>query len=252
MSVFLAILKIILLILCYVIGLAFVLLALILSVPVRYEASFYQSGSLAYQFHVSWMLHFFTLSKRMDSDDIQVRVLGIPLKKITGNKTKKKQKSISSDAKRLKKGKQEAPKGKIKEKKDGTSKRKNDFSFDTVSSIIDFIRNEKKRRGIRRLYEEIVFALNYLKPKKLRGEIRFGTGDPADTGMLTGIISLFPVVYQENLQVSPDFEEKILYVDVSIKGRLQILYLIYIALRIYEDKDIMRLWKVWNHHKGGK
>ena len=188
----------------------------------------------------------------MDSDDIQVRVLGIPLKKITGNKTKKKQKSISSDAKRLKKGKQEAPKGKIKEKKDGTSKRKNDFSFDTVSSIIDFIRNEKNRRGIRRLYEEIVFALNYLKPKKLRGEIRFGTGDPADTGMLTGIISLFPVVYQENLQISPDFEEKILYVDVSIKGRLQILYLIYIALRIYEDKDIMRLWKVWNHHKGGK
>lgn len=67
---------------------------------------------------------------------------------------------------------------------------------------------KQNKKLLKRLYREIKELLKYLAPKKVRGTFAFGTGDPSSTGLVTGLISLFPIAYQEGVYVTPDFEEK--------------------------------------------
>ena len=78
---------------------------------------------------------------------------------------------------------------------------------------------KQNKKLLKRLYREIKELLKYLAPKKVRGTFAFGTGDPSSTGLVTGLISLFPIAYQEGVYVTPDFEEKRLAADFFVKSR---------------------------------
>ena len=88
---------------------------------------------------------------------------------------------------------------------------------------------------------EIKELLKYLAPKKVRGTFAFGTGDPSSTGLVTGLISLFPIVYQEGVYVTPDFEEKRLAADFLVKGRMRVIY--FLRLFLVLEKELKRMWK---------
>ena len=145
---------------------------------------------------------------------------------------------------------------KIKEKRQGKNKkkrkrkkdrRKKNFSFRKVSSIIGFV----KQNGmvIRRLLGEVQALICYLLPTKVCGEMIVGTGDPASTGLMIGGLSLFPVVYQEKLKITPDFEEKRFEAKGYIKGRLRMIYFVRLLLRLYKDRELKHLWKQFNQVK---
>ena len=77
----------------------------------------------------------------------------------------------------------------------------------------------------------------------MRGTFAFGTGDPSSTGRVTGLISLVPIAYQEGVYVTPDFEEKRLDADFFVKGRMRVIYFLRLFLRLYQDKELKRMWK---------
>ena len=129
------------------------------------------------------------------------------------------------------------PAGLIYQKK----KSKKNFSFQGLSSIMKCVKQNKKL--LKRLYREIKELLKYLAPKKVRGTFAFGTGDPSSTGLVTGLISLFPIAYQEGVYVTPDFEEKRLAADFFVKGRIRVIYFLRLFLRLYQDKELKRMWK---------
>ena len=120
-------------------------------------------------------------------------------------------------------------------------KSKKHFSFQGLSSIMKCVKQNKKL--LKRLYREIKELVKYLAPKKVRGTFAFGIGDPSSTGLVTGLISLFPIAYQEGVLVTPDFEEKRLDADFFVKGRMRVIYFLRLFLRLYQDKELKRMWK---------
>lgn len=83
-------------------------------------------------------------------------------------------------------------------------------------------------------------TLKHILPRKVKGYVHYGMDEPYKTGQVTGYLSLLPFVYQKGLSMQPDFEQKVLELDVKLKGRIQLGYL----LRIVLNRNIWRTLKV--------
>ena len=84
----------------------------------------------------------------------------------------------------------------------------------------------------------ILHVLKNLLPKKIRGRILFGAASPDVTGYVYGVYCVLKTMYPKrfSLEVTPDFERKVLEADVLIKGRFMVITLLIDALRIFFDK----------------
>ncbi len=82
-------------------------------------------------------------------------------------------------------------------------------------------------------------TLKHILPRKVKGYVHYGMDEPYKTGQVTGYLSLLPFVYQKGLSMQPDFEKKVLEMDVKLKGRIQLGYL----LRIVLNRNIWRTIK---------
>ena len=206
MWIFLLILKWIFIILGILLGLVLLFTALVLCVPVRYRAAGDNHEKIQYSFKVSWLLSVVAVKKKKDSEQIVFSVFGIPIKRMGNEKPVKK--TV------------------VKSEKEKEPEPLQDNKEETGEPVLA-AQEEKK----------------YLAPKKVRGTFAFGTGDPSSTGLVTGLISLFPIAYQEGVYVTPDFEEKRLAADFFVKGRIRVIYFLRLFLRLYQDKELKRMWK---------
>ncbi len=231
-------------------------------VPVRYMWEMDTRGDgLRYGFYFHWLFRFLTVRKKMDGDTVLLRLCGIPLLRPGGEKAGRKKAEKESSGKekegeessgkekevkkRSEEGKEEERSGGKSDQKRGGEKKKPEkkhFSFDKLSSIMNFVRDSGNRILFRRLRGEAVKVFRHLSPRKIRGYLRVGTGDPCTTGLLIGGMSLLPVVYQEDFSISPDFEEKVLEGSLRMTGRVQVLFLLRVLLRLYRDRDLKRIF----------
>ena len=241
MWIFLLILKWIFIILGILLGLVLLFTLLVLCVPVRYRAAGDNREKIQYSFKVSWLLSVVAVKKKKDSEQIVFSVFGIPIKRM-GNEKPVKKNVVKSEKEKEPEPLQDNKKRTFsRTKKAKKKKNKKNFSFQGLSSIMKCVKQNKKL--LKRLYREIKELLKYLAPKKVRGTFAFGTGDPSSTGLVTGLISLFPIAYQEDVYVTPDFEEKRLAADFFVKGRMRVIYFLRLFLRLYQDKELKRMWK---------
>ena len=74
-------------------------------------------------------------------------------------------------------------------------------------------------------------------PKHHNIDILFGTGDPASTGEILGAVYAMTFLLGVNITVTPDFENKVIEVQSSFKGRIRLFTLLIIALKAYRNKD---------------
>ena len=270
MWIILAILKWIGILIGAILGLCLLLFALVVFVPVRYRIQGRKKEETAYSFRFTWLFSFISIRKRETSDLVRLCICGIPIKRLAGsagtNKVKKQKTEAETEVgtKELedepssdregtvvraepKKRRENRAKEKQGESKKKTRRKKKHFSFQKVSSIIGCVKQDKK--ALKRLFHEIRELICYLSPGKVRGEMVFGTGDPASTGLVIGGISLLPAAYREGVRITPDFEEKRLEAEGYIKGRVRVVYFLRLLFRLYKDKELKHLWKQINHVK---
>ncbi len=241
------------------------MLAAILFVPVRYrvEGSYGEETNASFCIH--WLCHIVQLKKKNQDAKIRFTVFGIPIRKKQEKKHRKtkpqKEKSTESSvtkqlepvAKESMDGesvKQKAPahqKSETKRKK--KEKRKKRFSFSGISSIIKFVREQATKDTIRMLKGEAVLTLKHILPRKVTGYVRFGTGDPASTGIILGIVSLFPFSYQKGVTIVPDFEEAVCEARGKAKGRVRVFPLLRIIWRVYRNQELRKLIKRYDQLK---
>lgn len=109
--------------------------------------------------------------------------------------------------------------------------------FETKEKIVTFLENEVHQQAFLKIKKEFFWLLKHLRPKKVRGKVRFGFDDPCRTGqVLAGLSVLYPF-YGENVEIEPDFENEILTGNLFIKGCIRGITL------------ITPIWKlVWNKH----
>ena len=122
----------------------------------------------------------------------------------------------------------------------------------SVQDLVDILRSDAGKAFICIVKENVIHLWKQIHPRRMRGKVIFGTGDPCSTGELLGVFALFYAWYGNGVQIVPDFEQKRIEGNVSFRGRIRMITLICIAWRIIKNKDGRKLlheWEKWKEEK---
>lgn len=115
--------------------------------------------------------------------------------------------------------------------------------YDKIKKAKQFIMNKDNQAALWLVKNRALRILLHMLPKKLKGNVHFGTGDPSTTGQILGVYSMCYPFLKDRIYVVPEFEEVIFEMDLEAKGRIRIFTLLKHAFLLYRDKDIKRLIK---------
>ncbi|MCI5873242.1 MAG: DUF2953 domain-containing protein [Clostridiales bacterium] len=109
-----------------------------------------------------------------------------------------------------------------------------------ASDLKAVITDEANRNVILAVVAELKYLFGHFKFRKLVTDLRFSAGDPAATGQALGILSMFPVLYQYQVSVIPDFESEESYVKgtFEIKGRMRVIHFVASVIRLWKKKEV--------------
>lgn len=262
------ILKIIGIIILVLLGIVLLLAALVLFVPVRYKVEAKAEGefaSLSLRAKASWLLYVLSVSGVYERQKFvwTLRIFGVKVRKRKKEtliqEEEENQPVISEEHIENEKDTEPKTEQKPKEKKKGLL---NKIKC-TIRNICDKIK--KIRRLLKDLYEfltdsvhvlafqkfkaEVCSLAKHLRPRKLKGTVRFGLDDPYHTGqVLAGLSVLYPF-YGERISIIPDFEEKVLEGNVYAKGHIRTIYFLRMILKLFFDKDVKQTYKKYKNIK---
>lgn len=109
--------------------------------------------------------------------------------------------------------------------------------------ILQEIRDETNQNVLRLLFREGKALLGHYLPRRLKADVRFGMADPAATGQLLGVLSLFPVFLRPGVLIAPDFMAEKIYVDGSFEmcGHVRAVHVLVAALHLWREQDVKKL-----------
>lgn len=272
LEIILLILKIIGITALSLLGVIVLVLLLVLFVPIRYKISSTNEvdGDIEARGTVSWLLHFIHVKAEYKKElSYYVKVFGFKIypkneKKKESKQTDKRKKSDTRSQntdKELEISMKESKEKSVKKVKvpseERSSDEKNKFTFrglydkikETFSKIkknIDLINEESTKRAIVLCKGELIHIIKVIFPRNIRGVLKLGLENPALTGEIYGgYCALYPI-HKGNIVMIPCFEEEVFEYRVIAVGRIRIITLIIIAVKIYFNKDIQRLIKIFN------
>ena len=91
---------------------------------------------------------------------------------------------------------------------------------------------------------QLFALLKSISPKKVKGNLTIGTGDPASTGQVLAIYGMLYPILGNNISITPDFEQQIIEGKLFVKGRITAFKALKMALVIYFNKDVGRVIKL--------
>lgn len=143
-----------------------------------------------------------------------------------------------------------------------------EFSEDDDAFFTGEDSGEKTKKGIPPIVSEIIHiedkkgifsALGKLLKRLLKGILpgnlfvkgTFGTGDPTTTGYLLAAAGILTARFGNDIQIKGDFSKAAAEdVEIRIKGRIVLAYLLWAALAFLLAKPVRRaLWKLWKARK---
>lgn len=134
----------------------------------------------------------------------------------------------------------------------------------TICSIYDKIKAAKETAGY---YKELLQSeefksclsfvtgktgklLRHILPKRVRGYLLFGTGQPDQTGYILGMISIIRGMRgYDKFHIEADFERQIVEGKIQCKGRIRLATVGILALQIYQKKELKELISKWKREE---
>ncbi len=111
---------------------------------------------------------------------------------------------------------------------------------DKTEQYKKFVRAGTTKQAFQVLKQNVVLLLKHLNPTKIKGQVTYGSGDPASTGKQLGYLSLILPLYYNKIDITPDFSQKILEGDIFIKGRIRVYNILYYCCKVYFNKYVKR------------
>lgn len=168
------------------------ILGMVLFIPVRYRVHAKTKDglqNLEVDLEAYWLLHLFSARYRYRNRKSE-RSLKIGRKQVGKKKQRQKRQSEHSEQKKQKKY--------------------------TVSEICDKIKPVFQEKD----NLEILKFAKMLRPRRLRGYVKFGFEDPYHTGQVLAFLAILYPFYGYRVTITPDFEQKILEGDLEAKGHV--------------------------------
>ena len=268
------ILKIIGTILLAILGIIILALCVVLLVPLRYVISAESKGNMEtsrveVKFH--WLLHLFSGRALYENQELKYKIRALWMiladSEEDANPSKKVKETVTEDAS-TNESKVEAepevesaaeseaeseaePTEEVKSETKAESKKKESKEnkleklkctiknlCDKIKMVLEFIKDEAHINTLTRLKKEFIRLLKFLKPKKLKGKIRFGMEDPYVTGQILAVLSVLYPFYAERVEIYPEFDQKILEGNLYVKGHVRGIYVLIMAFNLIIDKNV--------------
>ena len=100
---------------------------------------------------------------------------------------------------------------------------------------------------LRKLIGYALYLIRGWKPRRIRGYIEFGTGQPDVTGKLTGLIYLLLPEEADRFDIRPDFYEKRFRTDVTMSGHIRLYRAFVVAVKVLLDREFWELLRMIRH-----
>ena len=95
--------------------------------------------------------------------------------------------------------------------------------------------------GIRYLLENIKKIIRHIRPDKIEGYGRLGFDDPYNTAAVCSFLEILRGWHLHKLNLDYVFDEEVYEGEINIEGRIFIIYLVYIAARLYLNKSTRKM-----------
>lgn len=106
-----------------------------------------------------------------------------------------------------------------------------------MEMIGDLLEDEDIIDAVKRIKRYGVNGVKLLLPQKLNAKIIFGFEDPYYTGKVLGWTAALIPIYGDHINITPDFEKRILKGELKIKGRIRRYKILYLLWKVYKEKD---------------
>ncbi len=106
--------------------------------------------------------------------------------------------------------------------------------------------------AVKLTFSQLWVLLKKIKPSKIEGNVIFGTGDPATTGQAIGAVAALYGFFPKKFHITPDFEEERYEGKLHIKGKLRLIHVVIIALKLIIDKNFRYVVKKVLAKEGSK
>ena len=95
--------------------------------------------------------------------------------------------------------------------------------------------------------------LKSIRPRKMEGNLLFGTGSPDTTGYVLGVYGMLSPFVGNMFLLTPDFEDKVLKGRVYIAGHIMLVKILWQGILLVLDKKLWHFMsKVKKEKKHGK
>lgn len=115
---------------------------------------------------------------------------------------------------------------------------------DTIEYYRKVIEGEAFRRSFALCKNELLRIGKALKPQKFQVQLLIGMDDPAATGEILAVWGMLYPVIGGYVDVAGDFERKRLEGHLLLKGKIRFFTFLRVAVKIYFNKDIRKLYKL--------
>lgn len=109
--------------------------------------------------------------------------------------------------------------------------------------ILGFIQLDANKEGFKITWKSLKKIIKHLLPTELSSKIKFGTGDPCSTGQALGVLGMLYSLYGDKIQITPDFENKVLEGKHFARGRIRLVTILIIVIKLILDKRFKKLTK---------
>ena len=133
-----------------------------------------------------------------------------------------------------------------------------DKCYNIKGSVEDFVKKIKKKYKEIKYYYKLIQhpsikpallklwkvgkkLLKHVRPRRLKAEVEFGSGDPASTMKVYGYYCMIYPFYGKQIKFTPDMENKIFYLDAKLSGRFQIFRMMWAGWTLFADRNIRKL-----------
>ena len=126
-----------------------------------------------------------------------------------------------------------------------------DKKMDKLKAVKEFWNDEVTKEVKKRLIATGKKLLLHILPRKWKGRIEFGLEDPYVMGQILMVCGILMPIYEDKLEIKPDFEEEKLSGSFSLKGHIIPGYLLFQCLSLLLNKNIRITYKKGKKLLGG-
>lgn len=112
----------------------------------------------------------------------------------------------------------------------------------------NFLSSEKTKKALSLVWSDGKALIRHVFPRKLSGNVRFDSEDPAVTGAVLALLGMTIPMHKNCIKVTPLFEnENYLAGHIRLKGRFYGIVFLWTFLEIYFNNNVKYVIRRWRH-----